>query len=119
MFKRSLSRIGDIAKSRTCESSLLKNSTLPKVEQLRKLHGYKPESNPQDSILNAKPHEKSYPGSPAPDPRWSETRGISPTENPGQADRQNKSESDSERSILDAKPYEKSYPGSPAPDPRA
>lgn len=46
------------------------NNTPSNLEKLRRFHRYKLESNPQDSILYAKPGDPAYPGSPAAfDPR--------------------------------------------------
>ncbi len=95
------------------------NSTLSNLEKLRRFHGLKRESNPQDSILNAKPGDPAYPGSPAAfDPRLTslhETPKTLHKEKPKPVH----PESNPQESILYAKPGDPAYPGSPAAfDPR-
>jgi hypothetical protein len=151
MFKRSLSRMGDIAKnsinaSIKGEGNLTKNrsskpfseaaqrnkgegitptkpseqnNTPSNLEKLRRFHRYKPESNPQDSILYAKPGDPAYPGSPAAfDPRLTsshETPKTLPKERPKPVHPESKPQD----SILNAKPGDPAYPGSTAAfDPR-
>ncbi len=91
------------------------NSTLSDLEKLRRRHGL----NRQDSILDAKPGDPAYPGSPAAfDSRLTSSHETPKTlhkERPKPVHR----ESNPQDSILDAKPGDPAYPGSPAAfDPR-